>query len=237
MTEAKVDAEPTPEERKHAPKVFLHLTKTAGGTLKTALKRTSDLQTYFVYGAEDMDRLKEEEPGQYGLIYGHSTFGVHREVGLAEDTRYLCFMRHPITRTISHYYHLRNVDKGPVGDRIRASSDINDFFANHNHWEFSDFMTKVISGVGNKQPTKDMNIFRMAVDNLDNRFDFVGFQEFFPISIRSLSQFLGTKVSTKKDINIGRYSLSDIGPKTIDRIERLNQQDIRLYKYALRKFL
>lgn len=215
----------------------MHLTKTAGGTLKSAIGKTPGLSTYFVYGSDDVENFRNVSPNTFDLIYGHSIFGLHQRIGLHEDTRYICFMRHPIMRTISHYYHLRNVDFGPIGDRIRESNDINDFFANHRHWEFSNFMMKVISGVGNSTPPEDVNIFRRAVEILDTRFDFVGFQEFFPISVRALGEYLGHKIDIDRDINIGRYNLGDVYPETIARIEILNQQDLRLYKFALRKFL
>lgn len=218
-------------------RIFLHLTKTAGGTLKSALSDTPNLSTYFVYGQQDLLRLKEESPHDYDLVYGHSIYGLHSTLGLPNSTRYMCFMRHPVTRTISHYYHLWNVEKGPIGERIRASKDINDFFANNSHWEFSNFMVKIISGVGNARPLPGVNAFRMAVDNLENRFDFVGFQEYFPISVRSLSRLIGQELVIKKDINIGRYSLGDISGATLTRIEELNIQDMKLYKFALRKFL
>lgn len=228
------DAKP---EKNDGPRIFLHLTKTAGGTLKSALGSTGDLSTHFVYGSQDIEHLKETSPIDYDIIYGHSIFGLHSVIGLPSSTRYMCFMRHPITRTISHYYHLRNVDRGPIGDRIRASLDINDFFQNHSHWEFSNFMVKVISGVGNTRPSPSVNAFRMAVDNLEQYFDFVGFQEYFPISVRNLSKNLGKEIVVEKDINVGRYSLSDLSQSTLDRIEALNEQDTRLYKFAIRKFL
>ena len=218
-------------------RVFLHITKTAGGTLKSALSNTADLSTFFVYGHQDIEKLKESRPEKYDLIYGHSIFGIHSVIGLSNSARYMCFMRHPVTRTISHYFHLRNVDKGPIGDRIRASIDINDFFENHSHWEFSNFMVKIISGAGNTRPDPGVNVFRLAVENLEKRFDFVGFQEYFPISIRNLSKVIGKEVAIGKDINVGRYSLHDVSPSTLRRIEELNAQDVRLYKFAIQKFL
>lgn len=237
MTEAETGADENITAQRREPKVFLHLTKTAGGTLKAALNKTPDLATYFVYGADDVRQLKTMASPDYDLIYGHYIFGLDREIGLSPNTRYLCFMRHPIMRTISHYYHLRNVDQGPVGDRIRTSSDINDFFANQSHWEFSNFMMKVISGVGNSRAPEGVNAFKLAVDILETRFDFVGFQEYFPISVRNLSQYLGRQVAVERDVNVGRYSLGDVTATTIQRIEELNQQDMKLYKFALRKFL
>jgi tetrahydromethanopterin S-methyltransferase subunit G len=219
------------------PIIFLHLTKTAGGTLKTALGNTKNLSTFFVYGPHDINRLKERSPQDYDLIYGHSIFGLHKKVGLPDTTRYMCFMRHPLTRTISHYYHLRNVDRGPVGDRIRMSTDINDFFENYSHWEFSNFMVKIVSGMGNGRAPEGVSALQQAIQNIEKKFEFVGFQEFFSVSIQRLSQKIKRDLAIDNDVNVGRYAFGDVSKSTVKIIEDLNHGDMRLYKYALRKFL
>lgn len=217
-------------------KVMLHITKTAGGTLKKALIETKSIASHFVYSRDDLDSLRALENNRLDLVYGHTMFGVHSQVGLPEATPYMCFMRHPIARTISHYFHLRNVDKSKVGDIIRASKDINDFFENYKHWEFSNLMSKIISGVGN-QPISEDVFLPLAIENLENQFCFVGFQEHFPLSMRGLSKVLGHEILFRTDQNVGRYKLDDVDPITIKRIEALNEKDLILYKFALQKFL
>lgn len=218
-----------------ASKIMLHITKTAGGTLKTSLMNTEDLNVEFLYGPADLEKLQTRELDSVELIYGHTMMGVGDQLGLP-DARYMCFMRHPVARTISHYYHLRNVEKGPVGEKIRQSEDINDFFENFQHWEFSNFMAKVISGVG---PGVDENrsLVQTAMTNINDRFDFVGFQEYFPLSLRKLSKTLGKQIKVEKDINIGRYTLGSVSEATITKIEDINKADIELYKFSLNKFL
>ena len=215
----------------------MHITKTAGGTLKAALSETKGINVSFIYNAADKERLRSINLSQTDLIFGHVPFGVHKELSLPDETRYMCFLRHPLTRTISHYYHLRNVEKGPIGDRIRQSRDINDFFKNHSHWEFSNFMTKLISGIGPAQPPKGSTVYKDAVENLQNRFDFVGFQEFLPISLRKFSSILGVEIKPVRDINLGRYDPDQVTDETIRKIYELNSQDMRLYKHAMNLFL
>jgi hypothetical protein len=217
------------------PRIFLHLTKTAGGTLKRAISSNSELKSVFIYGPNDLNAAKEKDLSNTDILYGHSIFGIHEE--LAIDPRYMCFMRHPITRTISHYFHLRNVEKGPVGEKIRTSKDINDFFKRQRHWEFSNFMTKIISGIGNGPAPEGVNLYKLAICNIDKYFDFIGFQEFFPFSVRKMSKFLGVEVTNSGDINVGRYDYSEISQETLSRIEALNESDMRLYRYCLKKFL
>lgn len=220
-----------------SPRVFLHLTKTAGGTLKAALSEAPSLAVGFLYSSDDRRQLIESGMKGLDLIYGHTLFGVDDELGLHPETKYMCFMRHPVTRTISHYYHLRNVEKGPVGEKIRQSRNINHFFAEYHHWEFSNFMSKVISGLGRQSPTEGISTLQMAVENIEARFEFIGFQEHFLLSMRALSARLGVPLSLKTEVNRGRYDLSDISEATIEKIERLNRVDMKLYKYCLKRFL
>lgn len=248
-------------------KIFLHLTKTAGGTLKLALADAFGSDVEMLYGPADLERLKEANLSKTKMIYGHTTFGVHERLGFTKTPRHYCFMRHPVTRTISHYYHLRDVEKGPVGDKIRASEDINDFFANMQHWEFSNFMVKVLSGFVKQTPGKAANTpleeakhknfmakllsgfaktspstaertsLEEAKHNLDTYFDFVGFQEYFPLSMVKLEKQLGREIPIENSINIGRYTLEGISNKTLKNIIEINKADLELYKYALQKFL
>lgn len=216
-------------------RIFLHQTKTAGGTLKTALRNCDGLNVEFLYGPEDRQRLAEADLSEVDLVYGHSIFGVHEDLGLAP--RYMCFLRHPVMRTISHYYHLRNVDKGPVGNKIRESKDINDFFRASEHWEFSNFLSKTISGIGRGEVPEGTTLFKAAVKNVDEHFEFMGFQEFFPLSVLKLGDLLGVRIRLAKDINMGTYRLGDVSPRTIRKIERMNRIDLRLYAYCLKKFI
>ncbi|WP_371170990.1 hypothetical protein [Aliiroseovarius sp. 2305UL8-7] len=217
------------------PRIMLHLTKTAGGTLNTALRSAPNLNVEMVYSVDEEHQLNGQDHGHIDLFYGHMFFGVHERIGLQPTPRYLCFMRHPVTRTISHYYHLRNHDESFIGDIMRKSSDINDFFETTGYWEFSDLMSKVISG---KQKHDDKEeLFRMAVHNLDNYFDFVGFQEFFALSVRDLNKTLGTKLDIQSNANVGVYSFDEVSEETVQRIESLNAIDLRLYRHALDKFL
>jgi hypothetical protein len=216
--------------------VCLHITKTAGGTLKRALKATP-LNVEFVYGKADKDALLAKDLSKVDILYGHMPYGVHTKVGYDYSPRYMCFMRHPTARTISHYFHLRNVDRSPVGDRIRQSDDINDFFKTCDHWEFRNFMTGSISGLGPNIMNKEQDALDLAKKNMDETFDFIGFQEYFSFSMRKLSTILNADLQVERDVNVGRYDLSQVSDRTLGIIEEYTKLDFQLYKYALQKFL
>lgn len=107
--------------------ICLHIAKTAGGTLKRALKDNSGVRVEFMYGAKDRQELAACNLSDTDLIYGHNRFEVHEELNLPFVPRYFRYVRPPISRTISHYHHLRNVDTSAVGDKTCVSKDINDF--------------------------------------------------------------------------------------------------------------
>ena len=193
-----------------SPFISLHITKTAGGTLKVALTELKNRRVEMVYNRADQDRLGEQDLTGVDLIYGHAIWGIHQRLGIPPV--YGCFLRHPLTRTISHYFHLRNVDKGPVGDRIRQSTDINDFFANYQHWEFSNLMARIVSGLANNHAPAGYNLLRNAITNVRTSFHFIGFQEFFLLSVRKLSGVIGEPLDIGKDVNIGRYRFGDVTP-------------------------
>ena len=218
-----------------SPFISLHITKTAGGTLKVALSELKNRRVEMVYNRADQDRLREQDLSGVDLIYGHAIWGIHQRLGIPPV--YGCFLRHPLTRTISHYFHLRNVDKGPVGELIRKSADINEFFAGTDYWEFTNLQLRIISGLGNQPMIDPQGTLDRGRENLAKTFRFVGFQEFFPMSVRKLSAVLGTEIALAKDINIGHYTLNDVLPETIDKIEALNALDMQLYRECLGKYL
>ena len=214
--------------------ILLHLTKTAGGSLKSALQDSPDIKPYFIYGRPDVEAFVASPPADFDLIYGHSVFGVHETLGLAPV--YGCFLRHPVARTVSHFWHLFNVDKSAVGEKIRRSEGIDDFVKNHRHWEFSEFMCRIISGVGTAK-IDGQELYDRAQANIDQYFVFVGFQEFMDESVHRLRALLKARISLDAQVNVGRYAPDSASEETLERIRAANVQDLRLFKYCLGKHL
>lgn len=82
--------------------ICLHIAKTAGGTLKRALKDNSGVRVEFMYGAKDRQELAACNLSDTDLIYGYNRFGVHEELNLPFVPRCFRYVRPPISRTISH---------------------------------------------------------------------------------------------------------------------------------------
>lgn len=215
------------------PILFIHTTKTAGGTLKQALLNDQNLKTQFIYNSEDIKKIKLDS----NLIYGHYGYGLHQDLKM-DNPIYMTFLRHPFNRVVSHYYHLKNVDKNSkIGKKIRTFDHINSFFAQINYWEFNNLQSRIISGVMNATVTSDSELFSLAKENIDRSFKFIGFQEFMFQSILKLNSLLDINIELNKNINIGKYEVSDIDSETINKISAMNTVDLKLYKYCFDLFM
>ncbi len=214
----------------HLP-IFMHLTKTAGGTLKEGIRQAAGMRPLFVYSP---DALAEFDREEHNIVYGHMAFGVHATLDIPPE--YYCFLRHPWSRTISHFHHLANNDRSRVGDKMRRYDDINDFFRHGRHWEFENFMCRMLSGVADGDCEVD-RLYELAADNAVRHFRFIGFHEFFDLSVLKLSHCLGRRIRIRRNVNVGSYDRFSVNRRTADRIVAENQADMRLYRFCLTQFL
>ena len=211
---------------------FLHITKTAGGSIKKLLADQLNDEVLFHNSHNDVPELKDETK----MLFGHFLVDIHKEYDQVTP-KYLCFLRNPINRVASHYYHLYNVDKSPIGDKIRSSgNDINEYFKRVNHWEFSNAMCKIIAGKETfDQKWSDEKILQIAMNNM-RKFKFVGIFEFLEISLIRLSKLYNLNITEVPSVNIGSYKFSKINDETINKIIRINKYDWILYNYGIDLF-
>lgn len=220
--------------------VFIHLTKTAGGTLKELVASEASFSPLFVYNLNDWQQYDRQ---QHNVIYGHPDTWLYGKIGESLDEShdrlaYITFLRHPLTRTISHFYHLVHVDRGPVGERLRSYKDINEFFAKDYHWEFNNYYCKVFSTHSNLRDNQDFEQrVEEARDTIQNKLSFVGFQEYMGLSLLALNSMLNTELRIGSSVNLGSYSYQGISKETLKTIILLNEHDLKLYKFAHRIYL
>jgi hypothetical protein len=210
--------------------IFLHITKTAGGSLKRSLEGFRGKKIHFTNTNSEVEGVI----GDADVVFGHLVYGVHGNYD--GKVKYMAFIRHPLTRTVSHFYQLANVDKSTVGQKIQQYENINEFFLRDTHWEFENFMCKIISGeVRSKLDHK--TLYKCALDRIENDFSFIGIQEMMHLSIMRLSHLLGGWIDPGHSVNIGNYNLHHLNKRTIHKIIKDNQGDIMLYNHVVRMFL
>lgn len=216
---------------------FMHLTKTAGGSLKELLRDAAR-------GGDDILFYYADEPGfrphfDYDrfprVMFGHYTYGVHENAELPAN--YACFLREPVARTISHYHHLKNNDYSPIGKRLRNFESMEQYLKYSKHWEFDNFLTRSISGVINQVRHGDVgyNIYEKARYNLRCNFSYIGIFERMQESLKRLKPVI-PKISQKlPSVNVGNYSKTT-SAEELRLLRSLNRFDELLYEEALALF-
>ena len=210
---------------------FMHITKTAGGTLKSML-RDANAGVVFHYPNEKTFDHDFRYSFATNVLYGHYIFGAHRQMGQVPN--YACFLRNPIDRTISHFHHLHNVDQGRLGALARQHGNITEFVQNTQHWEMDNFQTRVISGVGNDVKFGQLTPLHLkqAMDNLESHFRFIGIFEKLEESLIHLRDLIPEVSGKLPHVNKGKYKKSE-NTKVLSKLHRLNGFDAVLYDFAL----
>ena len=209
----------------------MHITKTAGGSLKETLRKSSEA-VKFHYPEEPGFKKYFTYPTDTSIVFGHYIFGAHTMADLPPN--YACFVRDPIARAFSHYHHLKNNDKGPIGNQIRTFEDINSVLSNMKHWEFDNFLCRLISGVGAQAKFGDVgfNTYEAARRNLKFHFRFIGVFEAMAESIKRLNKLIPSLGMTLPTVNLGDYE-REIPAPTRELLVRLNRYDELLYQDAV----
>lgn len=216
---------------------FMHLTKTAGGSLKELLidaaQAGDDITFHY---AEESGFRQHFDYGHFPrIMFGHYVYGVHEKAELPAN--YACFMREPIARTISHYHHLKNNDFGPIGNRLRNFESMEQYLKFSKHWEFDNFLTRSISGVANQVRHGDVgyNLYEKARYHLRCNFSYVGIFERMQDSLKRLQPII-PKISLKMpNVNVGSYP-KETTAEELRLLRSLNQFDQLLYEEAVELF-
>lgn len=214
--------------------LFMHITKTAGGSLKEAMRK-SDADVVFHYRDEDGWNPQFKYERKPAVLFGHYIFGAHERMEV--PPQYGCFLREPVARSISHYYHLKNNDLGPVGTRLRTYDSLESYLLEGQHWEFDNFLCRVISGVGNKPKFGNVgfNVYAQARKNLIEYFQFIGLFERMTESLERLRKVVPSLDIDLPMVNRGSYT-KEIAPDALRLVQALNNYDKLLYEDAAALF-
>ena len=211
--------------------LFIHVTKTAGGTIKRMF-RESGLDVQFHYPRDEgFDRNFHYDPKKVA-VYGHYRFGVHKQMGV--NPSYACFVRKPVNRVVSHFHHLRNVDRSRVGDAMRKFDTLENMLEETTNPAFDNLQTRMISGVGHTVGFGMLgtDVLDMAVANLETSFRFVGVFEDLENSIDRLRKIFPSLTPEPFHVNKGKYSHQN-SPEALARIREMNHLDRQLYRVAV----
>ena len=192
---------------------------------------------------EEEYTLSPEQFQQFTMLMGH--FGVRWNEVVGPGRRWMTALREPIDRVVSTYYYWRhNTPLSPESPWLYLAQSMSlDEFIRCGHY-------LVMQGISNVQTwlladdlrwryhiVPERDALEVAKANLD-KFDFIGIHEEFEESVSRMCAYLGFARPEKAPyVNKTRQraGVRELSPTTIESIVELNQADIELYQYALKK--
>lgn len=227
---------------------FLHIPKTAGSTLNYIIKnnyreRAREIRwhwTTWLSKEELRDRLRKLDLSDSKLIHGHFVYGIH-ELVEKDDSKYVAFVRDPLSKALSGYYHIKRDTKANFHADY-ASGSVDGYLLDDRILENDNSLTRRLSGVGDGVPYGKVTKihFNEAIENINKRFVSVGITEQFDESIE-LFRKLGViskvyywrqNVGSKRSAN-DREKPSE---STVKRFREQNRLDYQLYTYCVEQF-
>lgn len=221
--------------------VFVHIPKTGGTTLDQVLNREAEGNSFWLDGGprNAMERLRQMAPaeaGKYDLYAGHLPVGLHEVI--PSMCEYVTFLRNPVDRMISHYYHVHGEPDHPsFKDIVEGGMSLHEFVSSNLTLEIDNLQTRFVAGLEANDRTP-MNgctdeLFDIAMHNLDTLFVAVGVQEYFDESLLLFCDLLGWKkppVYVPQRVNGTRPRSEEISEDTRRAILDRNHLDQRLHQ-------
>lgn len=232
--------------------IHLHIPKNAGTTLSRMVKlrlvtrpptRVLDHDTilgfYNVSGLDErLQAIEKLPPGKQKRVRffeAHCGYGVHDR--LPSPNRYMTFIREPIDRTLSVYYHCRKEG------HIEPSVTLEDFLSrlpDNPVWQTDNAQVRYLAGENGLIDTRphgevDSAMLELAKQRLDSMF-FVGLMERFDESVLLLGRRLGWSrlCYGRSNVNPDRKRADQIDPGVRGLVEQRNEHDVELYNHARR---
>lgn len=230
--------------------IFLHVGKTAGATMRRALRRqfrrgeVMEVRAPTVTpgrlrrdGALDwFASLPEAERGRPRLIVGHMTYGLHEFVPRASE--YVTLLREPIALVRSQFHHVRRHEGHVLHEQAKAYPDLASYIESGLSLEMDNSQTRAFAG-DTTAPfgacTTEMldrakaNLESFAAAGLTERFD-----ESLVAMIRAFGWQRVRYVTTNVDPHrAGRAPLTE---RELMLVREHNALDLALYGWAVERF-
>lgn len=220
---------------------FVHIPKTAGTTINTIIRHLYPTKQLYKFhpAPESIQRfhaLPRHRREALRLVYGHIDFS-WQEI-LPPDTRFFVFLRNPVERAISHYYHLRRAVADPLHQRAKTSSLLQ-WVSTCGILEMDNGQTRRLAGEMDL-PYGEVSSLTLerAKANLANNFAVVGLTERFEESQILLSHEFGWPLNRYNAHNVAdnRPHRNEVTPEILRAVEYSNRFDMELYLQASKHF-
>ncbi len=226
--------------------IFVHIPKTAGMTFRKILDRQFTSDQIYKVGPEfqaSIDQLKvlsEEQKAQINCISGHVPYGIHQYFPL-RSVHYISFVRDPVERAVSEYCYFRNRPEllPLIGIENTDSFTPQEYLLHLEKMGMGDFQTRILTGYGNMidavfppYPKILEESKEELMENLHNKYAFIGTVSFFDESLLMMQQQFGWRSIRYISRNVAQVDPEkiDLQQSIGDEIRRLNPLDNMLYQ-------
>ena len=230
--------------------IFLHVGKTAGATMRRALRRqfardeVMDVRAPTVRpgrlrrdGAlEWFASLPETERARPRLIMGHMTFGLHEHV--PRPSEYVTLLREPIALVRSQYHHVRRHEGHLLHEQAKAYPDLTSYIESGLSLEMDNSQTRALAGdttapFGGCTPA----MLELAQQHLE-RFAVAGVTERFDESLVAMIRAFGWRRVRYVTTNVdpGRGARAPLTGDELDLVRERNSLDLALYDWVAERF-
>jgi hypothetical protein len=245
--------------------IFLHIPKTAGSTLRKVITQQyaadETLKCYYQKrgillreALAEMKAIPKEQAARIKIVLGHIGFGVHDH--LPWPCSYITMLRDPIDRVISGYYHIlrdgshkfqaevqrMSLKEYVSSDLLRSEAArvnaVNAMDNGQTRLLAGNVVEAEMSGAPVEYGRCEEGMLERAKKNLKEHFKVVGLSERFDESLMLMKRVLGWSSIYYVKANVGwnRTRKEEIGRETLRSIEKYNELDIELYRFASEMF-
>jgi hypothetical protein len=230
--------------------IFLHVGKTAGATMRRALRRQFGRDQVLEVRAPTVPpgrlrrdgavawfaALSEADRARPRLIMGHMTYGLHEFV--PRPSEYVTLLREPVALVRSQYHHVRRHEGHLLHERAKAYPDLGSYIESGLSLEMDNSQTRAFAGdtttpFGGCSPAMleraKAHLETFAVAGLTERFD-----ESIVAMIRAFGWRRVRYVTTNVDPR--RSERAPLADAELERVRAHNVYDIELYEWASERF-
>jgi hypothetical protein len=236
--------------QERGPVAFVHIPRTAGGSLKSALALAYGRVASPGNVVKSVDEVAEKlrrwstkpEDARPQLLVDHVPLGLYERY-LPGGTRYITMLRDPVERALSHYFSAKSGmrvrrTKGKlappgfpqeqrmvsIGDAISTTLPV-----------LSNLSTRFLCGAVSLDDALPADAVERATANLA-RFEFVGITEQFEESLRLLGGILEVDLSTYETRHVKPQDRGKVRKPMLELLRANNQLDAEVYAFALDRF-
>jgi hypothetical protein len=231
--------------------IFLHVGKTAGATMRRALRREFSVSQILELKAptvapgrlrrdgaiDHFAGLPEAERARLRLIMGHMTFGL--DAFVPRPATYVTLLREPLKLIASQFHHVKRHEGHLLYEKAKAYPDLASYVRSGLSLEMDNSQTRAFSGdtttpFGGCTPA----MLERAKVNLDHAFAVVGLTERFDESLVLMGRAFAWRKLRYVSVNVdpGGRRRSTLSEEDLDFVRAQNALDLDLYAWAAARF-